>query len=340
MLTHKDELKNLQIVRAIAATSVVYCHIGSSPRFGTFGVDIFFVLSGFVMAMIVANGQTTSTFVISRISRIVPLYWLLTTFLLLIAAIKPEMLAATTANLSIYLKSIFFIPCFRADGGLFPTLAVGWTLNYEMFFYACIALSIFVSRTKYFLLTSALIFVSYFCLGSLIHNKVANVFFGRAIVFEFLLGMIVFRAYQRGYLLRLPKTLFVAIASLAYISMAVAESNHVDSNQVLVYGIPSMLLVFSAVRLEGQFSAAANRLRTRLASIGDASYATYLSHFYVVEGIKKTLFAKAHGLNSHAPWAVLLVMSLALLVGQLVYIYVDKPLSVRLKKTLSPRTAI
>jgi len=114
-----NRLETLQIVRAIASTSVVYSHLGSAPCFGGngylpcfggFGVDMFFVLSGFVMAMLMASGQSGSRFVIGRISRIVPLYWTLTTLVLLVAVLRPDLLNSTTGNLSNYLRSIFFIP--------------------------------------------------------------------------------------------------------------------------------------------------------------------------------------------------------------------------------------
>lgn len=126
----------------MAATSVVYSHIGVNPDYGQFGVDIFFVISGFVMTLIVENGQKPATFLLKRVLRILPLYWILTTCLLILAIIKPELLNSTTANFTNYVKSIFFIPYFKENGSLSPLLALGWTLNYEVFFYACIWLSI------------------------------------------------------------------------------------------------------------------------------------------------------------------------------------------------------
>lgn len=159
----KCNLKSLQILRAIAATSVVYFHIGATsvayfqiraiPLFGSFGIDIFFVISGFVMAMVIANGQSPRIFAVSRLTRIVPLYWIFTTCFLILAAIKPELLNSTTANITNYLKSIFFIPYLKEDGAQIPMIAVGWTLNYEMYFYVCIWLSIVVIRKLYILLT-------------------------------------------------------------------------------------------------------------------------------------------------------------------------------------------
>ena len=118
--TMQNQLKALQILRAIAATSVIYYHIGCIPRFGKFGVDIFFVISGFVMSLIIANGESSVRFAVNRIARIVPLYWVLTTAVLVLAWIHPALLDSTTADIFNYLKSLFFIPyvLFAASNGI------------------------------------------------------------------------------------------------------------------------------------------------------------------------------------------------------------------------------
>jgi len=198
------ELKSLQILRAVAAISVVYFHIGSGPyapiptpipTFGSFGVDIFFVISGFVMAMVVAKGHSARSFAISRLTRIVPLYWILTTCLLLLAAVKPDLLSSTTANLLNYLKSLCFIPYFKENGSLTPMLAVGWTLNYEMFFYLCVWISLIFVRRFYVQATISLIILCYFLASMATQNSVVSSFFGNTQIFEFLFGMLLYKVY-------------------------------------------------------------------------------------------------------------------------------------------------
>src|ERR1700693_433446 len=109
-------LRVLQIVRAIAATSVVYYHIGRDPRWGTFGVDIFFVLSGFVIAVIAAADRGAAAFFSDRITRITPLYWILTTAMLLLAVVAPHVFTTTTADGLDYLRSILFVPYYKSSG--------------------------------------------------------------------------------------------------------------------------------------------------------------------------------------------------------------------------------
>lgn len=68
-----DKLDSIQLLRAIAATAVVVYHI---PLFreGAWGVDIFFVISGFIMALV--TERSTRHFFAKRVIRVVPLYWL------------------------------------------------------------------------------------------------------------------------------------------------------------------------------------------------------------------------------------------------------------------------
>lgn len=320
-----SNLKSLQILRAIAATTVVYFHIGAIPKFGSFGVDIFFVISGFVMAMVISNGQDSYTFAVSRLTRIIPLYWILTTFVLLLASIKPELFNSTTANLTNYLKSIFFIPYFKENGALNPMLPVGWTLNYEMFFYLCIWISIIASRKYYLLVTTLLLASVYLWFGKHTSNLAASQFFHSELLFEFIFGMLAFEAYRINFARKKYKSLLIFLAAGSYTAMAIIETSEFEANRVLIYGIPSVTLVLSLTHLEYLFSN--NNLITKiLTTIGDGSYATYLSHFYVVEGIRKIFFRQLNLIDPYTPTGVSIILFLSLLVGHLIFNLLDKPL--------------
>lgn len=337
-ITHKSNkqstLHSLQVLRAIAATSVVYFHIEVMPKFGSFGVDIFFVLSGFVMAMVIANGQSARNFSISRIARIVPLYWILTTCLLLLAALKPDLLNSTTANLINYIKSIFFIPYFKENGSLTPMLAVGWTLNYEMFFYFCIWISIIVSRRIYLLLTFILLITSYIVLGNLIDNRVMNGFFRSTLLFEFAFGMLSFYIYERFKSIKFSIIPLIITALLSYCLMAWTEVLGINIDRIYVYGLPSVVLILSLTLLENSIFSKDNIVTSLLVNIGNASYATYLSHFYVVEGMRKIVFLKLNLIDIYTPIGVLVTLALSLTTGQIIYMICDKPISSYTKKVL------
>jgi len=340
-LLKKPELKSLQILRAIAAISVIYYHIDANPYFGSFGVDIFFVISGFVIAMVLTKKQNAYEFFVNRVSRIVPLYWTLTTCLLLIAFLAPQLLNSTTANLENYAKSLLFIPYFKESGTLRPLLAVGWTLNYEMFFYFCIWIAIVFAQRYYLQCTAFLVMSAYVIFGFYSEDRILSVFFRNPQLLEFLLGIFAFKLYEFRQQPVLPKPVAMAIAVSSYLFMAVAETNSLRLNGLLVYGIPSFILVLSMLDLEEMFASKPDCLAIRLwSSMGDASYATYLSHFYVVEAVRKIGFKKLQLIDPYTPAGVFIILLLSLLLGQMLYIFLDKPLSRYFKnRMLAPKLA-
>jgi exopolysaccharide production protein ExoZ len=141
MLFIKNEIfRSIQYLRAFAALSVLLFHItqrGShGVTVGAAGVDVFFVISGFIMATITnARVITPFEFLRDRLVRIAPAYWIVTLFLVLLAAAVPLSFPTFTAPAYHLLFSLAFIPHTDPLGGSFPVLVPSWTLNYEMFFY-------------------------------------------------------------------------------------------------------------------------------------------------------------------------------------------------------------
>ena len=301
-VTDKQQLSTIQILRAIASTSIVYYHINTSGKFGSFGIDIFFIISGFVMAIIATNGETAKSFAINRISRIVPLYWLITSFVLILAATKPELLDQTTVNSINYLKSLFFIPYFRENGQLHPMLGVGWTLNYEMFFYLCVWLTILITNKYSVWRTSTLILMIYFPLGKFVENKLLNEFFGNKMIIEFIFGMIVFVIYEKDYLRKVSNKIMLIVAVVFYVFMSVVEviatQNAMEINKFLLYGIPAFVLVVAFVHLEEIIPI--NKFTKILVDAGNASYATYLSHIFIVKLVINILAKRFNLCTSNA----------------------------------------
>ncbi len=318
-------LKSLQIVRAIAAISVVYYHVGAMPHFGSFGVDIFFVMSGFFMALVLARKQDPFVFAVDRLTRIVPLYWFLTTCLLVIAWLAPQVLNSTTANPHNYLKSLMFVPYFKEDGSLRPLLAVGWTLNYEMFFYLCLWGSLFFTKRHYLQLTAMLVLACFVWLGHRVDDPVLTTFFKNVQLLEFILGMLSYKLFTSRAWRQVRPGLASAAALAAFCTMAAGESWRLEINGLWLYGLPSTLLVLAMLNLEPLFkgNGAVVRLWTQM---GDASYATYLSHYYVVELVRKFAWKKYQLIDPYTPFGVALIVLGSLLLGKLIYQLVDRPI--------------
>jgi exopolysaccharide production protein ExoZ len=135
----------IQAIRGLAALAVVYFHTAHAPSTGAFGVDVFFVLSGCIMAMLMEAQQSPGDFLRRRLIRIAPLYALMTTAAFAVSLAVPSL--RTSGNLpsiSDYIKSLLFIPSQTASGTIVPVLGPGWSLNYEMMFYAICAAALFV----------------------------------------------------------------------------------------------------------------------------------------------------------------------------------------------------
>jgi exopolysaccharide production protein ExoZ len=327
-------LYSIQILRAIACISVVYFH--TTAKFGSFGLDIFFIISGFVITMIINKGTKPKIFILTRISRIVPLYWILTTFLLFLTILTPELLNSTTFNLNYYFKSIFFIPYYNQNNILEPMLIQGWTLNYEIFFYLCAFISIIISRKK-ILITTLVFFVSFFLYFKyffLESSSALKFFFSTTLIFEFLLGVIAFYIFKFYQNIKIIPIIPIVAAIVSYIIMIYyeAETKELDKDlRIYFYGFPSLVLVLSLCFLEKFFTN--NNCIKILLNIGHASYSIYLSHIFII-GFLKITNAKFNffifpDLINH-----LFTIFICLILGRLVYIFIDKPINYILKKKL------
>src|SRR6266567_3039596 len=150
-----EHISSIQYLRAVAATMVVYHHArdrlpGFSEAFpspiGQAGVDLFFVISGFIMVVTTwSKPVSPGVFMLRRVIRIAPTYWIYTTLLAFFILVFPSVLKleVTPAH---YLYSLLFIPHVSPlDNSVSPLLQLGWTLNYEMFFYCVFAVTLITS---------------------------------------------------------------------------------------------------------------------------------------------------------------------------------------------------
>jgi exopolysaccharide production protein ExoZ len=285
-------INNLQILRAFAALSVIFVHIdlflkkeNLSP-FGWAAVDIFFVISGFIMVY-TTDGKAIRPFefLCQRIIRIVPLYWLLTSGVFGLALVAPHLLNSTQADPVQLLKSLLFLPFRKKSGLVEPVLFVGWSLNYEMFFYVLFSISLSLrSEIGTWLLMGFLAVVS--IVGQMVRfdNLYWN-FYTNPIILEFALGMLIARLTRR-----VPRNVPFVLKGAALLSVLVAPF------QIL---LPVVLPTWSGwpvqALLAGWLVTSIVLLHiwgwslnvTGLLMVGDASYVLYLSHPYVTQILQR-----------------------------------------------------
>lgn len=298
-----DVIREIQYLRGIAAMMVVLYHtipqlqrMGYRPSLNfeclSYGVDIFFVISGFIMTIIsIDNQQYRWDFIKNRIIRIVPVYWLLTSFTAVLGVSAPFLLQSTQVDLAQYIKSLLFIPYIHPImHSYLPLLQPGWTLNYEMYFYVIFALFLGVrGDAKYFFMIVTLSALTIFIGQCLDFVPVA--FYGNWIILEFCFGILLGYAYTRHvqvFSIKFGAPIGIVIFVGGFIQLFSGRSISPDYSRLLIAGIPSLLIVSGALFL----SKSEIRIESRLLkSIGDSSYSLYLLHGILMSALGQ-LFRK------------------------------------------------
>lgn len=143
------KIYNIQVLRAVSALLVLVFHLTAAMpwRFGPgeAGVDIFFTISGYIMAVLACRPDAAiKPFVLQRLARIAPFYWLCTAAGIALALAMPLAFPRMPVTPASIACSALFLPCPPSPGFDMPILLQGWTLNYEMGFYLIVALSLLV----------------------------------------------------------------------------------------------------------------------------------------------------------------------------------------------------
>ena len=253
------ELASIQALRAIAALAVAIAHtyplvgiefgIAGYPTLitGAAGVDLFFVISGFIMVYasedLFEQPGAPRTFFLRRLIRIVPLYWLVTTVLLVYLLLRYRSLLEHTPVTVV--ASYFFIPTYNSAGPMAPVLPVGWTLNYEMFFYLVFAGGLLLKRTVAVIVLSALL-TAFGLWGRQLALPVPLSILADPIILEFVFGMLVALAYREG--LKLPQAAALGLIAVGFGALAASAAWDLASiSRVIIWGIPSACLVAGCV---------------------------------------------------------------------------------------------
>lgn len=326
-------LISVQYARAAAALLVVIGHISgfsafqsaSTTHFGGVGVDIFFVISGFIMWE-TSKEQSPADFMRRRLARIVPPYWFYTTLLVLLVLVAPAWTPNVELSTEALLGSYFFVPYTDHRGLMNPILLQGWTLNLEMYFYIVFALSLFLSdRRARFICVSAF-FVIAILIGLLADSSWAVINrFTSTILLEFVMGMTVSAIWQR-WKIGFPAAVSIVLASAATLLYAEIWLQNSGIN-FIVFGVPAAFLLFGLLNMESFF---ARRPLPWLVATGDASYSLYLAHPFVLSAVHMIFqrwlqsYFGSEGLVLAITFAVTAIVA-SLIVSHFSYILLEKP---------------
>ena len=330
----------VEMLRFVAALMVVflhstfYTHERLDPSFpiyasGVNGVRLFFVISGFVMVVssekLIGTADGWRVFATKRILRIVPLYWLITTVKLAILIAVPAVVFHAAIDWDYIAKSYAFIPARNVEGEISPLLGVGWTLNFEMFFYALFTFAIFARLRPMAFLAPVLVGLSLLSLLRTSDWPVPIYFFSDPVVLDFLAGMLLALWAKRG--LQLPAQLAWPVMALGMIGLFVpwtypgGSSAAGDLLNSFIRTLLAAAVVLGAIALEARLH---GRLPRRVLFMGGASYSLYLIHPIVSPAAPHIL----QKLGWHLPWlAVAGSIAIAIVASTILYRFFEKPFS-------------
>jgi exopolysaccharide production protein ExoZ len=271
----QKSLTNVQILRAFAALNVVVFHsidtaqsysmsaglYAALDNWGKNGVDLFFVISGFIMVYIQRlKSRSALDFMRDRVLRIVPTYWMMSLFLAALLIVAPTVFREMDFSLDWLLGSLFFVSNILFDRE--PILFLGWTIEYEMFFYAVFALSLLLSTLDKSVLATvlALSCAAWYSYSSLI-------------LLEFVFGILIGWWYVNRQTSRSVAIAAFLLGSVAFLASVLYKDAEIS--RVVIYGIPSACIVFGLVNM-AQYE---NKI---LSGLGDASYGIYLIQVFTI----------------------------------------------------------
>ncbi len=324
----------IQLLRALAAIMVLIGHVMAEAEYyfamtlpfstlpWTRGVDIFFVISGFIITLsaqrIWDQPQAARRFLWRRFIRVAPLYYLFTTLMIVVLIVLPGGAKNTQFDLGQIISSYFFWPYERYDGRLAPVLSLGWTLNYEMFFYAIFAGALALPKTMGSLTVVGAI-VALSAVGLVFMPDFTPLaFWTNPTMMAFAFGVLIARADLAGMG---PKRGGLPVLILGLVSLVILNAVPIELPRFVSSGLPAALIVSAPVLFSRQSSAPRVGLL-----LGDASYALYLSHRFVLRSATLLLLPY---LPSTAPaaWTFVVVVSLAALLASMgVYLWVEIPM--------------
>ncbi|MBA1204473.1 acyltransferase [Pseudomonas capeferrum] len=278
-----EKYYGIQYLRGLAALFVIVYHslvmAAVAPYFqnpvGDFGVDIFFVISGFVMWITTDNKRKgTLHFWWARVLRVAPLYWFFTLLIISAALILPSLFFNSRGIDPVFiLKSLLFIPAQNPDvGDVTPVYTIGWTLIYEMFFYFLFGFGLLIDDMRKRFTFIVMLFSGLALCGMLVNFKdpVLATYTG-PLILEFLAGVVL--GYFRRHLLNLGPKVGAGLVMAALTTLMLVHAD--QSSRFWIYGIPSLALVSGVVVLEKYIQGTVKKIPLFL---GEVSYSLYLSH--------------------------------------------------------------
>jgi exopolysaccharide production protein ExoZ len=334
--TPRTQLLSIQYLRGLAALSVLVTHALQWPlaemnmallKTGRLGVEVFFVISGFIITTIAGDDRINpKQFLVRRAFRIVPAYWAATFLITILAVAVPSQFRTTIPTIEGLIKSLLFIPSLEPKA---PLLLLGWSLNFEVFFYLLFA-SLFFLRSEARTLVLLGIFTLLVGIGQCVPGlgHVEAIYTSPSLI-GFSLGTILAQAYRHGLFARFCAELrWATIVAPGVLLIAFYAVDWNGAEEIALWKHVLMSSTALSIVLFGLNHEATGEMAhvKALKYIGDISYSVYLFHLFSVGAIwaiSKRLF------DVHQPLVYLSCATLAILAGLatglVCYQFIEKP---------------
>jgi exopolysaccharide production protein ExoZ len=291
-----EKLYSVQYLRACAALLVLVAHafsyqIGADNPIvglaGHLGVMLFFVISGFIMVYISGGGPFSAlTFLKRRAIRIVPLYWLFTGFAALLAALMPSLFQNTVFTWPHFLQSLMFIVHEAPEtGSASPLLSLGWTLNYEFYFYVAFAILAFLSVTSRVILLTVFFIATWLAGLMIAPTDPVLQFYLNTSPLAFAAGTwIGWLSLNGGFTPDRRRIWASGLIAASGVALAIELADN-DTRFMAQIGFAGQVAWAAALLLLGLVLETKIKRWSLLEQLGDASYALYLSHIFVIGAV-------------------------------------------------------
>lgn len=345
-------IQSVQMLRAVAALLVVFGHalgigaaMGGVPRppipTGV-GVDLFFAISGFIMVY-ASDGLFTRpgaarVFLVKRIERVAPLYWLATSLMLAMLLARSQN-GAALPSLGYVVSSYLFIPDASfgsVDGVPFPLLSLGWTLNYEMLFYLVFSAFLFLPRYIAVAGVQVALIAAVLAGGLLEPRSLLLATWTQPIVLEFALGLLIGNAFLDG--VRLSRGTALVLLAVAAVwtlldpcELLTAHQTPSDARRLLGWGVPAAMVLAATLLGPGALARWAER---PAAVLGDASYSLYLTHTFALIVLERA-WLRLIG-SDHLALFVIAALLLSTVLAVAVNKAIEQPIALALKRLRRP----
>jgi exopolysaccharide production protein ExoZ len=331
-------LLTLQVTRGVAANLVVLSHLSvietkytgghilpTFSFYGTAGVDIFFVLSGFIMVVVAGKRIRAVQFLWRRAARIYPAYWVVSLVVLATSLVEPGWVNSSIQGPISLWRSFLLVP----DSTL-PLLAVGWTLIHEVYFYLVFAvfLALRISIPIGLLGWGVVLLIITIVGGDYVTSLPLGRVWTNPLTAEFIMGAAIGVLYDRKTMRGGAWTgvmgLATLVTSIIFVAPALqlADNPYLDAWRVVLFGMPAALIIYGLAASEQKAVQTPARL---LVALGDWSYATYLTHVLVLSAIGRII----HSLAQPGPMSSLMLIAVGFLavnlVGAFMFRFFERP---------------